>query len=161
MPLHRNPPWAELVQLVPVVCLALPFIVAGGVDLEQAGPGFVLGALLTVPATALVAWRGHALNPITTGTALWLWVGALAFGLPVESLRGWLVDTQAFGLFVAALAAVAVAHLRAPHRVTWALLGLGVAAIGWAWVWRHDIRLGGGLPFITLNVVRRVLIARS
>ncbi len=170
----RNPPWVELVQLVPVVSLALPFVLAGSVDLERAGPGFVLGASLTVPVTAAVLWRGHVLNPILVATALWLWVGAVALPLGLEPVASWLADTQAFGLFAASLLVGAAAtatptgYIGARHpdpvwvrRASLGLLGLTLVAVAWAWVFRHDVRLGGGLPFITLNVTRRVLLARA
>ena len=99
----RNPAWAELLQLVPIVSLALPFIVEGRADLGRAGAGFLLGALLTIPVSAAVVLRKHLLNPILLGTALWLWLGALAFKLPIPLLVAWFGQTQAFGLFVAAL----------------------------------------------------------
>ena len=79
MPTEKNAVWAELIQLVPVVSLALPFIVQGSVDLRQAASGFVVAALLTLPVTAWVAARKQLLNPILVGTALWLWLGAAAF----------------------------------------------------------------------------------
>jgi hypothetical protein len=36
-----------------------------------------------------------------------------------------------------------------------------VLMVGWAWLFRHNIRLGGGLPFIVLNVARRVIGRRA
>ena len=41
------------------------------------------------------------------------------------------------------------------------VLGVSVMMLCWAWVFRHDVRLGGGLPFIVLNVTRRVLVAHG
>ena len=35
----QNPVWAELVQLVPVLSLALPFVLQGAVDLSRAANG--------------------------------------------------------------------------------------------------------------------------
>lgn len=171
----KNPPWLELVQLVPVVSLALPFIVQGDVDLSHAGGGLLLAALLTLPVTGLVLWKRGALNPILLGTGLWLWVGAAAFNLPIEPVRSLLVEAQGFGLFAGVLAvgvvstfASAAGFVGCRHpdagfvrRASLALLGLAVVALAWSWGFRHNIRLGGGLPFIVLNVVRRVLIVRA
>jgi hypothetical protein len=167
----RNPVWAEIAQLVPIISLALPFIVAGKVDLDRAGSGFLLGALLTVPISAAVVMRKHLLNPILIGTGLWLWLGAIAFQFHVAPLAEWLTRTQAFGLFVAALGAGIAATLLSPwgyiacgssdprwnRKASLSLLGFTLVIVGWAWLFRHDIRLGGGLPFIVLNVVRRWL----
>jgi hypothetical protein len=171
----RNPAWAELVQLVPVISLAFPFIVAGKVDLARAGTGFVIGAILTVPIVGLLIARKHILNPILVGTGLWLWLGAVAFSANLSGVVNWLVHTQAVGLFVAALLVGMVAHVVSPYgyvacaspdrrwikRASLGLLGLTVVIVAWSWLFRHDIRLGGGLPFITLNVVRRVLVRRA
>lgn len=172
---RRNPPWAELVQLLPVISLALPFIVQGEVDLARAGLGFGIGAALTVPVHGLVQWRGHTHNPILVGTALWLWVGAVGFGLAVEPVTAAIASTKAVGLFAAALIVGVVATAAHPAGyvgvrstdATWVrqasvgLLLLTAAALGWALWFRADIRLGGGLPFIVVNVVRRVMTMRA
>lgn len=171
----RNPPWIELVQLVPVVTLALPFIAKGDVDLSRAGSGFLVAALLTIPVTGLVLYRRGTLNPILLGTALWLWLGALAFNLPIEPLRAALVEAQGFGLFVGVFVVALVASIASPagfigcrhpdaafvRRSSLTLLGLAIVALAWSWLFRQNIRLGGGLPFIVLNVARRVLIVRA
>lgn len=153
----------------------MPFIVQGGVDLGRAGSGFLIAAALTVPVTGVVIWKQQRLNPILLGTALWLWLGAIGFNVPVELVADWLSETQAFGLFVAALLVGIVATFVSPHgylgcnceslawirRASFILLGLNLLVVVWAWYFRSDIRLGGGLPFIVLNVVRRVLCARG
>jgi hypothetical protein len=171
---RRNPAWAEIVQLVPIISLALPFIVEGKVDIGRAGSGFLLGALLTIPVSAAVVARRHLLNPILVGAGLWLWLGAIAFQVPVTPIVNWLSRTQAFGLFVAALVTGLVATLLSPQgyvacrssdprwlrKASLGLLALTLAAVGWAWLFRHDIRLGGGLPFIVLNAARRILSRR-
>jgi hypothetical protein len=173
--IRRNPAWAELVQLVPVVSLAFPFIVAGKVDLARAGSGFLVGALLAIAVTGAVLWRRHLPNPILVGTGLWLWLGLAAFYLPIPALKAWLVDTQAFGLFVAALLAGIIATLVSPwgfvacrsgdprwnRKTSLGLLGLAAIIVAWSWWFRHDIRLGGGLPFIVLNVARRLIARRA
>jgi hypothetical protein len=175
MATHRNPLWAELVQLVPVISLAFPFIVAGKVDLGRAAPGFLLGALLAVPITAAVLWRRRLLNPILIGTNAWLWLGVAAFYLPVAALKTWLIDTRAFGLFLLALVAGIVTTFASPtgyiacpssdprwtRKASLGLLGLTLVIVLWAWRFRYDIRLGGGLPFIVLNVARRVIGRRA
>ena len=167
----RNPAWAELIQLVPVISLALPFIIQGTVDLRRAGFGFVVAALVTIPVHALVVARGHLTNPILLGTSLWLWVGALAFSIPIGPVARWLADTQAFGLFAAALAVGGAATFASSQgyvacwssdprwirRASWWLLGITVVAVAWSWWFRSDVRLGGGVPFIFLNVARRIL----
>jgi hypothetical protein len=171
----KNAAWAELVQLVPIVSLALPFIVSGKVDLARAGSGLIVGALLTVPVAALVLWKRAALNPILVGTGLWLWTGALAFGVPVAPLRALLVEAQGFGLFafvaltgVVTLAFSAQGFIGCRHpdprfvrKASLGLFALALLALGWSWFFRHDIRAGGGLPFIVLNVVRRAVILRA
>jgi len=172
---RRNAVWAEILQLVPIISLAFPFILAGKVDLGRAGLGFLIGAALTIPITAVVVLRKHLLNPILVGAGLWLWLGAIAFDLPVAPLADWMIATQAFGLFVAALFAGLVATWLSPHgyvacrsndprwlrKSSLGLLGLTLVIVGWSWFFRHDIRLGGGLPFIVLNVTRRVLGRRA
>jgi hypothetical protein len=172
---RRNPAWLELVQLVPIVTLALPFIVAGGVDLSRASGGLLAGALLTVPVTALVVWRRGVLNPILLGTAAWLWFGALAFTVPIPPLEQAVRETQGFGLFVAIVLAGVVTTLFSPHgfigcrhgdrrfvrNSSLALLALGALALAWSFYFRDNVRLGGGLPFIVLNVARRLLVRRA
>lgn len=170
-----NKPWAELLQLVPVISLALPFILSGEVDLTRASTAFVVAALLTVIVSAAVLKARQPLNPILVGTALWLWIGAAAFNVPVPALSVWLAETQGFGLFLAASCVGAVVTFAVPtgylgcrgvtgpiaRRLSLWLLGLTLACTAWAWWFRHDIRLGGGLPFIVLNVTRRVLCLRA
>ncbi len=172
---NKPRPWAELLQLLPVISLALPFILQGAVDLERAKWGFVVAALLTIPVTAIVLVRQQVLNPILLGTALWLWLGALAFNVPVSALAAWLSQTQALGLFLGALLVGVVTTFTSPagyigcpsddadwvRRSSFVLLGVTVALVLWAWFFRNDIRLGGGLPFIVLNVTRRVMCQRS
>jgi hypothetical protein len=170
-----NPAWAELVQLVPVVSFALPFVVKGEVDIARAALGFAVGAVLTVAISAFLVRLGHVLNPVLVGTGLWLCLGAVAFNVPVASLAEWLGRTQAFGLFVAAfgVGVVAIAFSASGYvgcrhpdaswvrRASLALLALTGVAAAWAFWFRADVRLGGGLPFIVVNVVRRIMIRRA
>lgn len=170
-----NPPWAELVQLVPIITLALPFIVAGKIDFTRAGTALVVAALLTVPASAVVLAKRYVLNPILVGTALWLWVSAVAFQVPLRGLVAFLSDAQAAGLFASVLVVGVIATLVSPHgfvgcrhpdrswilRASLLLLALSAVVLGWSWMLRQNIRAGGGLPFIVLNVVRRVLVVRA
>jgi hypothetical protein len=175
MATSRTPAWSELVQLVPVITLAFPFIVAGKVDLAQAGWGFLVGAILTVPISIVVVRKGKLLNPILLGTALWLWLGAVAFQIPVPSLARWLVQTQAFGLFLAAFLVGVVATFWSPQgfiacasasprwirRASLGLLAFSAVVVAWAWLFRANVRLGGGLPFIVLNLTRRIVARRA
>jgi hypothetical protein len=171
----KNPAWAELIQLIPVVSLALPFIISGEVDLGRAASGFLLGALLALVVSAIVVNRGCVLNPILIGTGIWLCLGAVAFNGHLVQLSAWLVAAQGFGLFALVLAVGIATTFWSPQgyighrhqdarwlrRTSWALLALSIIAVWWAYQMRSNIRLGGGLPFIVLNVVRRVLIVRS
>ncbi len=170
-----NPIWAELIQLIPVVSLALPFIVQGSVDLRRASSGFLIAALLFVIVSLVIVRRGHVLNPILVGTGVWLVAGALAFNVPIASLATLLTSSQGFSLFVAITLVGLAALLLSKQgfigcrsddrawvvRTSLVLLALAVAAAVWAFRFRSDIRLGGGLPFIVLNVARRMLIRRA
>jgi len=172
---RTNPAWVELLQLAPIVSLALPFIIAGTVDLGRARGGFVVGALLFLAVSSFVLARGFVLNPIAVGTGLWLVAGAVAFVVPVPELTAWLAAVQAFALFLAVLAVAVVATLFSPQgyigcqsddrrfltRASVILLAVTVGAVVWSFAFRHDLRLGGGLPFITVNLVRRALVLRA
>ena len=47
------------------------------------------------------------------------------------------------------------------RRASAALLALTALAGAWAFWFRTDVRVGGGLPFIVVNVVRRIMIRRA
>lgn len=167
--------WLELVQLVPIVTLALPFMVAGRIDLASTGSRMLVAALLTLPISGLVLWKKGILNPILLGTGLWLWVSAVTFLLPATGLLAWLAEAQAAGLFTGVVAVGVATTLFSPQgfigvrhpdpsavrRASLILLGLALLALGCSWLLRDDIRAGGGLPFIALNVARRVLALRG
>jgi hypothetical protein len=171
----KNPVWVELIQLIPIVSFALPFIIRGGVDLGRANQGFLIAALLTLPVSATALKNRYLLNPILIGTGIWLWLGAMAFNVPIELLRALLMQTQGFGLFLVIFACGVVTTVLASSgyigcrhpdarwvkQASLGLLALSGAAVAWAYCLRTNIRLGGGLPFIVLNVVRRVVIARA
>jgi len=168
----RNPVWLELVQLLPIVSLAFPFIVAGKIDLAGAGRGLLVAALLTLLVSALVLANKGVLNPILVGTGLWLCLSAAAFTAPLPDVVAWLSDAQAFGLFGGVLVVGVVTTAWSPEgfvgcrhddrrwvqRWSLVLLALAAAAAGWAWAFRSNIRVGGGLPFIFLNVARRRMV---
>lgn len=168
----QNPVWIELVQLLPVVSLALPFILRGEVDLARAAPGFLLGAALFLLVSWLVLRKKGVLNPILVGTGIWLVLGALAFNVPLESLASSIASNQGFSLFVVIGVVGVIATFASPQgfigyrgtdrawirQTSLALLALALAAAAVAFLFRADVRLGGGVPFIVLNVVRRVLI---
>lgn len=172
---RQNPIWAELVQLVPVVSFALPFVLQGSVDLSRAASGFLIGAGLAVAISLLLVLTKHVLNPILVGAGLWLVGGAVAFNGPVAPLAAWLIAAQAVGLFVMALVVAVPALLFSPHgyigarsmdaswlrRSSLLLLAATLATVAWAFWFRGNVRLGGGLPFITLNVTRRLLVRRA
>ena len=172
---QSNPLWAELVQLVPVITLACSFLVSGEVDLSRAGSLFLLSAALTVPITALLAACGHVLNPISVGANLWLWLGALAFWAPLPRLVDWIAQSRAVGLFALTLGVGLVATFATPEgyigqrhpdqrwiwRASALLLSLTALALAWSWALRDDLRLGGGLPFVALNLARRGMILRA
>ncbi len=164
----------ELVQFAPILAFAVPFMTAGAVDLSAAGSGFVRATVLAVVvAVALLAWK-HPRNPIHAATDAWLVGGAVAFNLPLEAIAGLYSTWGALSLFavVAVWGAVRLATGRGGfllgsgatavqlRKLTPVMIGLTVAAIAWAWWFLGDIRIGGGLPFIGLNVVRRVLLKR-
>jgi len=175
LPSTKNPAWAEVIQLVPILVLAFPFVLRGEVDITRAASGFLAAALCAIPVMAIVLVRGHTLNPILVGTDLWLLLGAIAFNVPVPPLAALLGEAQGFGLFAFALGVGVVATFASPQgfigarhadphwirRTSLILLGLAVVTALWAFFFRHDVRVGGGLPFIVLNVVRRVLIVRA
>lgn len=165
----------EVVQFVPVITLASSFIVAGGVDLGRAGTLFVISAALAVIITVALVIQKARLNPVLLGTNLWLVIGALAFGIPISPLADVVGSLQAAGLFATILImGVAMTLTRPtgfigmPHRtpatvrkLSIALLGLTAAILVWSYLFIDNIRLGGGLPFIVLNVTRRVMIRRN
>jgi hypothetical protein len=163
------------VQLVPVVTLALPFIVAGKIDLTHAGASLLIAALLTLPISALVLFCRGILNPILLGTALWLWTSAVAFLVGAGRLVDWVTEAQGAGLFLGVVLVGLAATFFSPEgfigarnqdrgwvrRSSWTLFSLALVALGASWLLRHNIRAGGGLPFIALNVARRAIVLRA
>jgi len=161
----------EVLQFAPILTLASTFVVSGEVDLERAATLFVVAAAEAVGIIALVAALRAPLNTILLGTNVWLALGALAFGVPVEPLAELLGRLQAVVLFacillggvgIAAFAPNGFVGVALPDRRTVRLgsailLVLSLLALVWSWIFVDDIRLGGGLPFILLNVSRRVL----
>jgi hypothetical protein len=166
---------AEAAQFVPVITLASSFILAGGVDLSRAALLFVIAALGAVAVTAVLTAKKVLLNPVLLGTNLWLCIGALAFGVPVSPLADAVGRAQAFGLYVCMFGVglvltvvkdsgyIGVRHPDRQRIRKWSLvlLGLTAGALVWSYVFIDNIRLGGALPFILVNVIRRVMIKRS
>ena len=164
----------EVIQFAPILTLASTFVVSGEVDLERAGTLFVVAAIEAVVITAVVAVFRAPLNTILLGTHVWLVLGALAFGVPIEPLAEVLGRFQAVVLFACVLVMGGVLAAAAPNGYIGAampdrrkvhigsaiLLALSAAALAWSWFFVEDIRLGGGLPFIALNISRRVLARR-
>jgi hypothetical protein len=165
----------EAVQFVPVITLASSFLVSGGVDLERAGTLFVVSGVGAVVITVVLLLMKVLLNPVLVGTNLWLCMGALAFGLPLEGLAGVLAQLQAGGLYTCVLLAGIVFTALLPtgyigmehpdpaivKKMSIMLLILTGTILVWSLIFVENIRLGGGLPFIILNVTRRVMIRRT
>jgi hypothetical protein len=162
----------EAVQFVPLLSFAAPFVLAGQVDLSAAGGSFLLGAALAIPIAGALAWKKIPQNPILLGVDAWLAVGALAFAAvpPLAELYArYQAATLFVGAFVVGVALTALSpggylgmHPPRPDVVrkgSAALLALTAGAVAWALVF-PDIRLGGAVPFIALNVVRRVALRR-
>lgn len=165
---------AELLQLLPILVFAARFVVAGELDLAEAHGQFLAAAALAVPLKlGLIAAR-WPLNPILLGVDLWLVLGVVAFELPLPSLGAAYDALGPCSLFLA-IAAVGLFGLptrtgllgppvpedvQATRRARLLLLLLGLGALLWSWYFRDDIRIGGGLPFIALNISRRALKRR-
>lgn len=168
----QPPAWLELVQLIPVISLAIPFIARGEVDLTRAASGFLMAAALFVVVTWLVVVMNGVLNPILLGTGAWLILGALAFNIPLDSLASSLAETQGFTLFLVVCGVGLIATFASGEgfighrsedaiwiqRASFVLLALAAGAAAWSYRFHTDVRLGGGVPFIVLNVARRLLI---
>lgn len=165
----------EAVQFVPVITLASSFLVSGGVDLERAGTLFVISGVGAAVITGVLLKMKVLLNPVLVGTNLWLSVGALAFGIPLEGLAGVLAQLQAGGLYACVLlvgiaftALLPTGYIGMVHpdpavarKLSVILLVVTGAILVWSLVLIENIRLGGGLPFIALNVTRRMMMRRS
>ncbi len=167
---------AEIVQFIPIITLASSFIVKGGVDLNQAAALFVVSGVAAVVIAVVLAANKVLLNPILLATDVWLLFGAVAFGIPIQGLAAFLSQTNAVSLFATTFGLGAVLTFATPktgfigmanddagtvRRLSLILLGLSAVACVWAVVFKNNIRLGGGLPFIVLNVTRRMLIRRT
>ncbi len=172
-PVVANPPWAELVQLIPVIALAFPVVTSGRVDLPSMTQAFPAAGGLAIAVTLGVLAAGKRLNPILVGTDLWLLLGAIGFGLGVSPIADLWAAWQGFALFALVVPTLGVAMATPPGAIgadgprDWvrsrsiAVLSLSILALGWAWAFRHDVRLGGGLPFVVVNVTRRALVAHG
>lgn len=165
----------EAVQFVPIITLASSFIVRGEANLEHAAILFEISAVAAIVITAALTARKVLLNPILLGTNLWLCIGAVGFGVPITPLAEQIGTGRGFGLYLCVLAVEIVLTasassggigLRHPNkalvrRLSLMLLGLTAIAAIWSFLFMESIRLGGALPFIILNVSRRMLIRRS
>jgi hypothetical protein len=165
----------EAVQFVPVITLASSFLVSGRVDLERAGSLFVIAGVEAVVITGVLLFMKVPLNPVLVGTNLWLCAGALAFGIPLDGLAGVLARLQAGGLYVCVLftgivstAVLPAGYIGMEHtdpttvkKMSLILLLLTGGILVWSLVFIENIRLGGGIPFIALNVTRRVILQRT
>jgi hypothetical protein len=166
---------AEVVQFVPIITLASSFIVKGGVDVNQAGTLFVISGFCALVITGILVFSKVMLNPILLATNLWLLTGAAAFGIPLPALADILSQANAVLLFATALVVGIILTLVNPRgyigmagvdkatvqRLSVLLIGLTAGALLWSIIFKNNIRLGGGVPFILLNVTRRMLIRRT
>lgn len=157
----------EVVQFIPILTLAAGFVLSGEVDLTVAGGRFALAAGLAAVIVGALAARRVKQNPFLVGADLWLLVGALAFNVPIEPLKAALIRLGGGGIFLGALlvglwytATQPEGYLGAegPHarRLSIALLMLTAAGAAWAVAHPDNIRLGAALPFIGINVLRRI-----
>ncbi len=165
----------EASQFLPVIAFASSFIVGGGVDLKRASLLFVISAAAAVAITVFLIVKKAQLNPILLGTNLWLCFGAVAFGIPIPAFAELLGHVQAFGLYVTVFGLGAIlavvsdeGYIGMDHpdkktirMLSFIMLALTVAALVWSYLFMESIRLGGALPFILLNVTRRMLMRRN
>ena len=158
----------EAVQFVPVLTLAMGFVLSGEIDLSVADMRFLVAVLLSVPIVGLLTVKKINQNPILLGADLWLLLGAVSFNVPIPAIRDAMAATGGGGLFVGALLVGLGFTLARPEgylgvespktkALSAVLLLLTIAAAGWAMSRPDDIRLGAALPFIGLNIVRRVM----
>jgi hypothetical protein len=166
---------AETVQFVPVIILAFSFLVKGDVDLNRAQFLFLVSGTLAAVMTAFLIVKKVLLNPILFGTNIWLVLGAVAFSIPIPPLADLIGSLQAAGLYVCVFA-VAIGFsfgkrtgfigMEHPNpgvirKLSLIMLVFAGLVLVCSYVFVDNIRLGGGLPFILLNVTRRVMIRRS
>lgn len=163
------------VQFIPVITLASSFIVSGGVDLSRAATLFVISGIGAFVITSALIIRKIQLNPVLLGTNIWLCAGALAFGVPVPALANVLAKAQAAGLFVCVLGVSVplmifspAGFIGMPHpdpktvrKLSLRLFVAAAVVFVWSIIMVDNIRLGGGLPFILLNVTRRMMMRRA
>ena len=164
----------EAVQFVPLLTFAAPFVLAGAVDLSAAGSSFALAGILAMVLSGVLVALKVAQNPILVGVNVWLVVGAAAFAVPLEALEAAYVTQQAITLFVGIALVALVQNLAVPggflgsvdlppatvRRASWVLWAVALLAIAWSAAFHGEIRVGGALPFIALNVVRRMMLRR-
>jgi hypothetical protein len=158
----------EVVQFVPVLTLAAGFVISGEIDLSVASARFAVAATAAVLIVAALALRRVQQNPFLVGADLWLILGAVSFNLPIEPIKATLVQLGGGGLFLGALL-VGIGYTvlkpegylgvegKQTRTLSVVLLLLTAAAAAWAISRPDDIRLGAAIPFIGINVLRRVM----
>ncbi|MDG1484265.1 MAG: hypothetical protein P8R54_32030 [Myxococcota bacterium] len=161
-------PLIEVVQFIPVLTLAAGFVLAGEIDLSVAAARFAIAAVLAVLIVGGLTWKKVRLNPFLVGADLWLLVGAVSFNLPIEPVKAAMVAAGGGGIFVGALLVGLAYTLTQPEGylgvvsdktrpLSVVLLVLTAAGAAWAVAHPDSIRLGAALPFIAVNVLRRVM----
>ncbi|MFT5680708.1 MAG: hypothetical protein ACI8RZ_001614 [Myxococcota bacterium] len=158
----------EVVQFIPILTLAAGFVLAGEIDLSVAATRFAIAAVLAVIIVGGLAWKKAKQNPFLVGADLWLLVGAISFNLPIEPVKAAMVQAGGGGIFVGALLVGLGYTLTQPEGylgvesrrtkvLSVVLLVLTAAGAAWAMAHPDSIRLGAALPFIGVNVLRRVM----
>ena len=158
----------EVVQFVPVLTLAAGFVISGEIDLSVAGARFAVAAAAALLIVGGLALRRVPQNPFLVGADLWLLLGAISFNVPIEPAKAALVQLGGGGLFLGALLVGLGYTVARPEgylgvqskqtrTLSVVLLLLTAAAAAWAMSRPEDIRLGAALPFIAINVLRRVM----
>lgn len=161
-------PLVEVVQFIPVLTLAAGFVLAGEIDLSVAAGRFAIAAVLAVVIVGGLAWKKVKQNPFLVGADLWLLVGAVSFNVPIEPVKAAMVAAGGGGIFLGALVVGLAYTLSQPEgylgvvsertrALSAVLLVLTAAGAAWAMAHPDSIRLGAALPFIGVNVLRRVM----
>ena len=165
---------AEIVQFVPVIILAFSFLVKGDVDLNRAASLFLISGSIAAVLTVFLVLKKTLLNPILLGTNIWLALGAVAYSIPVPPLADCIGSLQAAGLYVCVFAVaigftfgkrtgfIGMEHTDpgVVRKLSMIMLVFSGVVLVWSYVFVENIRIGGGLPFILLNVTRRMMIRR-
>ncbi|MCX7726600.1 MAG: hypothetical protein N2053_07100 [Chitinispirillaceae bacterium] len=143
-------------------------------DLARAKFLFLISGTIAVVMSAFLIVKKVILNPILLGTNIGLVLGAVSFSIPVPLLADIIGSLQAVGLYVCVFVVgigflfnknigfIGMVHpdFKVIRRLSITMLVFTGMVLVWSYIFVDNIRLGGGLPFILLNVTRRILISR-